>query len=43
MPNSSQAEIYVHFICLYVFNLASVFVFKNTLPRESGSFFVTIW
>lgn len=38
MPSISQTQIYIHFIYLLVFNLANVFVFKNTLPRDSGYF-----
>lgn len=39
MPNSSQTEIYVHFVFMFGFNLANVLVFKNILPGGSGSFY----
>lgn len=41
LSNSSQTEIYVHFVFMFGFNLANVFVFKNILPGGSGSFFFT--
>lgn len=42
MPNISQTQIYVPFICLFVFNLANVFVFKNALPRDKVLFFFNL-
>lgn len=40
MPNSSQTQVCVHFVCMFVFNLANVFVFKSTAQRQ-WIFFVT--
>lgn len=39
MPNSSPTEIYIHFVFVFGFNLANVFVFKNILPGGGGSFY----